>query len=394
MRWVSILQQLLLLDERCNRYNHRIPQRNIGGHLTPVEARIDWTTKRPELFVTDPHHLPEPDTTGDPAPASLDRRLAVAPMLDWTDRHYRYFARLLTRRTLLYTEMVTTGALIHGERARFLRYDPREHPLALQLGGSAPAALADCARMAADWGYDEVNLNCGCPSDRVQSGRFGACLMAEPALVADCVAAMKVAVTLPITVKSRIGIDDQDSYEALVTFTAQVAAAGCDALIVHARKAWLKGLSPRENRDVPPLRYDVVHQLKRDFPALSISINGGFKTLGAAQAQLAQVDGVMIGRAAYEDPWILATADRLIFQDPAPPPTSTGVLDGLLGYVDAQCAAGVPLNAITRHVLGLFHGAPGARAWRRHLSEQAHLPGAGSAVLQAAAAHVLARREG
>jgi tRNA-dihydrouridine synthase A len=230
-------------------------------------------------------------------------------MLDWTDRHYRYFARLITRHTLLYTEMVTTGALIHGERDRFLRFDPAEHPLALQLGGSDPDEMATCARMGADWGYDEININVGCPSDRVQSGRFGACLMAEPGLVADCVAAMKAVVEVPVTVKSRIGIDDLDSYELLAAFTDSVATAGCDVLIVHARKAWLKGLSPKENRDVPPLRYDVVERLKRDFPALTMVVNGGITTLQQAKAHLQTLDGVMIGREAYQNPWMLAEAD-------------------------------------------------------------------------------------
>ena len=309
-------------------------------------------------------------------------------MLDWTDRHYRYFARLITRHTLLYTEMVTTGALVHGERERFLRFDPAEHPLALQLGGSEPAEMAACARMGADWGYDEINMNVGCPSDRVQSGRFGACLMAEPALVADCVAAMRAAVNVPVTVKTRIGIDQRDSFEELAAFTEQVAAAGCDALIVHARKAWLQGLSPKENRDVPPLRYDVVLRLKEAFPRLPMVINGGITTLAQARAHLERVDGVMIGREAYQNPWILAAADAEVFGDRAPPPTPMAVLDGMLPYIERRLAEGVPLNAITRHLLGLFHGRPGAKAWRRHLSEHAHRSGAGFRVLLDAASHV------
>ena len=327
----------------------------------------------------------------EPAPKTLqplDRRLSVAPMLDWTDRHYRYFARLLTRHTLLYTEMVTTGALIHGDTARFLRHDPAEHPVALQLGGADPREMAHCARLGADAGYSEININVGCPSDRVQNGRFGACLMAEPDTVAECVAAMKAAVDLPVTVKTRIGIDAKDSYEELAAFTRAVTAAGCDALIVHARKAWLQGLSPRENRDVPPLRYDFVLRLKQDFPGLPIVINGGIKSLQQAQGFLDRLDGVMIGRAAYETPWLLADADRVIFQDPSPPPTPHEVLDAFVPYVERQLAVGVPLNSITRHILGLFHGRPGARRWRRTLSEQAHRPGAGIDVLREAAAQV------
>jgi len=321
--------------------------------------------------------------------APLDRRLSVAPMLDWTDRHCRYFLRLITRRTLLYTEMVTTGALIHGDRERHLGFDPAEHPLALQLGGSSPADLAACARMAEDRGYDEVNLNVGCPSDRVQNGRFGACLMAEPILVAECVAAMKEAVAVPVTVKTRIGIDHRDSYEDLTGFVAAVTAAGCDALIVHARKAWLQGLSPRENREVPPLRYDVVERLKDDFPALPIAINGGVTTLAQAGALLTRLDGVMIGREAYQNPWVLAGADRVIFGDSNPSPSSHGVLEAYIPYVEQNLSAGIPLNAMTRHILGLFQGRPGARAWRRHLSENAHLPGAGIEVLRAAGAKTL-----
>jgi len=312
---------------------------------------------------------------------TLSRRLSVAPMMDWTDRHCRYFLRLITRHTLLYTEMVTTGALIHGDRERFLRFDPAEHPVALQLGGSEPADMATCARMGEDRGYDEINMNVGCPSDRVQSGSFGACLMAEPTLVADCVVAMKNAVKVPVTVKTRIGIDRQDSYEDLCAFTEAVASAGCAALIVHARKAWLKGLSPKENREVPPLRYDVVTRLKRDFPYLPIVINGGFTNLEQARGFLEQLDGVMIGREAYHNPWMLAAADREIFGDDHPVPTRHQVVEAFIPYVTRQLATGVPLNAMTRHILGLFLGRPGARGWRRTISEQAHRNGVGAELL-------------
>jgi tRNA-dihydrouridine synthase A len=315
-------------------------------------------------------------------------------MMDWTDRHYRYFARLLSRQTLLYTEMVTTGALIHGDRARFLRYDPAEHPVALQLGGSDPADLALCARMGADWGYDEINLNVGCPSDRVQNGRFGACLMAEPVLVAECIAAMKTAVAVPVTVKCRIGIDDRDSYAELVAFTQQVAAAGCDALIAHARKAWLQGLSPRENREVPPLRWDWVIRLKQDFPTLPVVLNGGVTRLDQAEQLLGEVDGVMIGREAYQNPWLLADVDRRLFGTPNPCASPQRAVDAFKPYVERELAAGVPLASMTRHLLGLFHGCPGAKAWRRTLSERAHRPGAGIEVLEAAAACVAAGARG
>ncbi|RKT46937.1 tRNA dihydrouridine(20/20a) synthase DusA [Thiocapsa rosea] len=308
-------------------------------------------------------------------------------MLDWTDRHCRYFLRLVSRHTLLYSEMVTTGALIHGskrgERERFLGFDPAEHPIALQLGGSDPQDMAHCARMGADRGYDEININVGCPSDRVQNGRFGACLMAEPRLVADCVAAMKDTVAVPVTVKTRIGIDDRDSYGELLDFAGTVTEAGCDALVVHARKAWLAGLSPKENRDIPPLRYDVVEQLKRDLPHRTITINGGIKTLEETLGFLKTLDGVMIGREAYHNPWILAEADRVIFGDDRRAPTRNEVLDAFLPYVERELAKGTPLSAMSRHILGLFQGQPGARAWRRHLSEQAHRAGAGVEVLTA-----------
>ena len=318
-----------------------------------------------------------------PEPPPLSRRLCVAPMLDWTDRYFRYLARLISRRTLLYTEMVTTGALLHGDAARHLDFFPEEHPLALQLGGSDPEELARCARMAEAWGYDEVNLNLGCPSDRVQSGRFGACLMAEPARVAECIAAMIEATSLPVTAKHRIGIDHQEGYDPLCRFVETLAGAGCRTFIVHARKAWLQGLSPKENREVPPLRYEWVHRLKADFPHLEIVINGGILTLDQALEQLERVDGVMMGRAVYHDPWLLAEADRRIFGDDFHPGSPHQVVRRMLPLVEQECSRGVPLKRIARHLLGLFHGRPGAKRWRRHLSEHAHLPGAGPEVLTA-----------
>ncbi|MHA7632517.1 tRNA dihydrouridine(20/20a) synthase DusA [Corallococcus sp. M7] len=314
--------------------------------------------------------------------------LCVAPMMDWTDRHCRYFFRLISRHTLLYTEMVTTGAILHGKRDRLLGFTPAEHPVALQLGGSEPADLAASARIGEEWGYDEINLNVGCPSDRVQSGRFGACLMAEPDLVARGVAAMREAVRIPVTVKSRIAIDDMEEWPTLEDFVRRVSAAGCTRFIVHARKAWLQGLSPKENRDVPPLRYDLVHRLKAEYPHLDISINGGIKTLDAAAEQLGHVDGVMMGRAPYESPYLLADADRRFFGGTQAPLTRHEVVDAMLPYIEAQMSEGAPLGAITRHMLGLFQGLPGARAWRRHLSENAHKDGASPEVVRAAAAKV------
>ena len=305
-------------------------------------------------------------------------------MLDWTDRHCRYFLRLISRRTRLYTEMITTAALLHGDAARLLRFDPAEHPVALQLGGSDPGRLARCARLGAEAGYDEINLNIGCPSERVQSGRFGACLMAEPALVAACVAAMKAAVGVPVTVKTRTGIDDRDGYDELAQFVAQVSAAGADRLIVHARKAWLQGLSPRQNREVPPLDYARVYRLKADFPRLEIHVNGGVKTLDEVEAHLRRVDGVMIGREAYHNPWLLAAVDRRFGGDRAPPPERREVVRRLLPYIERQLSEGVRLQQITRHILGLYQGVPGARAWRRTLSERAHRRGAGPEVVEAA----------
>jgi len=311
--------------------------------------------------------------------------------MEWTDRHCRFFHRLLTRRALLYTEMVTTGAVLHGDRARLIGFDPAEHPVALQLGGSEASALAQCARIGADMGYDEVNLNVGCPSDRVQEGRFGACLMAEPRLVADCVAAMKAAVKVPVTVKCRIGIDDQDPERALEAFAGAVEAAGVDALIVHARKAWLKGLSPRENRDVPPLDYEVVYRLKAAHPRLPVVLNGGVATVEAVRAHLARVDGVMMGRAAYQEPWRLMAVDPLLFGEAAPFAAPRDAAQALMPYIERELARGVRLHAVTRHLLGLFHGVPGARAYRRHLAVEAVKPGAGAQVLADALAQVLDR---
>ena len=309
-------------------------------------------------------------------------------MMDWTDRYDRYFLRLITTRALLYTEMVTANAVLHGDRERLLGFDPAEHPVAAQLGGSEPAALAGAARIAADFGYDEINLNVGCPSDRVQTGRFGACLMAEPALVADCVGAMRAAVEVPVTVKCRIGIDDQDAEEALARFVETVAATGCDTFIVHARKAWLQGLSPKENREIPPLDYDRVYRLKAARPDLTIVINGGITTLDAAEEHLALVDGVMLGRAAYQNPYLLADVDRRFCGDSRAAPTRTEIINGLVPYIERRMAEGVPLNHITRHILGLYQGVPGARAWRRYLSENAHRPGADARVVEQAAALV------
>jgi tRNA-dihydrouridine synthase A len=314
----------------------------------------------------------------------LNRLIAIAPMLDWTDRHCRFFLRALSRRVLLYTEMVTAGAVLRGDRQRFLAYDPAEHPLALQLGGSDPDELAQCARIAADWGYDEVNLNVGCPSDRVQSGRFGACLMAEPVLVGNCVAAMRAVVDLPVTVKTRIGIDERDSYEELVDFVGQVAVGGCQVFIIHARKAWLRGLSPKENREIPPLHYEVAHRLKRDFPDLTVVLNGGLSTLDQVAEQLQQVDGVMIGRAAYENPYLLAEVDARFFDLSTSPPSRHQVIEAFFPYIEKQLRLGTPLHCMTRHILGLFQGIPGARAWRRTLSEQACRRGAGVEVVGAA----------
>ena len=321
-----------------------------------------------------------------PAPA-LDRSLSVAPMMDWTDRHCRYFLRLIAPRALLYTEMIPTGAILKGDRARFLAFDPAEHKLALQLGGADPGALAACAAIAADHGYDEVNLNLGCPSERVQSARFGACLMAEPLLVARCVAAMRAATRLPVTVKTRIGIDKREDFAFLLALVDAIAAAGCRTVIVHARKAWLTGLSPKENREIPPLRHEVVHRLKSERPGLEIVLNGGIVDLQAARAHLEHVDGVMIGRAAYQDPASLAAFEAALL-GPRPPLDRFAVARGMIAYAGREVAKGVPLPAITRHMLGLFNGLPGARAWRRRLSEESRRPGAGPEVIEAALGHV------
>lgn len=304
-------------------------------------------------------------------------------MMDWTDRHCRVFHRLLSRRARLYTEMVTAAAILHGDRQRLLGFEPCEHPVALQLGGSEPAALAEAAAIAADFGYDEINLNVGCPSERVQNGAFGACLMREPDLVADCVAAMKARVHVPVTVKCRIGVDDQPA-EILSVFAGQVIAAGADLLIVHARKAWLKGLSPRENRSIPPLDYARVRALKREYPDVPIVLNGGLVDVAQMQAELAHVDGVMIGRAAYQDPALLLAVDPVFFGEAAPFTSRHDALEAFMPYVEARLAEGVPLSAMTRHVLGLFNGLPGARAFRRHLATQAVKHGATGTVLREA----------
>jgi tRNA-dihydrouridine synthase A len=315
---------------------------------------------------------------------TLNRRFSVAPMMEWTDRHCRVFHRLLTRRALLYTEMLTTGAVLHGDRARLLRYDPAEHPLALQLGGSDPRALAECARIGADLGFDEINLNAGCPSDRVQDGRFGACLMAEPALVGDAVAAMKAAVSVPVTVKCRIGIDEQDPEEALEIFARAVEQAGVDALIVHARKAWLKGLSPKENREVPPLDYARVYRLKQAHPHLPIVLNGGIASLEEASRQLAHLDGVMMGRVAYQEPWRLLAADPTFFDEAPRFAAPSDAALALIPYIERELAQGVRLHNITRHLHGLFRGVPGARAFRRSLAGAAANPQAGAELLATA----------
>ena len=305
-------------------------------------------------------------------------------MMDWTDRHDRFFLRLISRRALLYTEMVTTGAVLHGDRARLLGFDASEHPVAVQLGGSEPGELAEASRIAAGFGYDEVNLNVGCPSDRVQSGRFGACLMREPDLVARCVEAMRRAVAIPVTVKCRIGVDEQEPEEALPAMARAVREAGCETLIVHARKAWLEGLSPKENRDIPPLDYPLVYRLKQAMPDMKIIINGGIATLDEAADHLAHVDGAMLGRAAYQNPYLLAEVDRRFYGAAAAPLSRHEVLEAFLPYVQRELAHGTHLHAMTRHILGLFQGQPGARAFRRHISENAPRPGAGIEVIREA----------
>ncbi len=311
----------------------------------------------------------------------IDYRFSIAPMLDWTDRHQRFFMRLITRRAHLYTEMITTGALIYNDPERYLAFNEEEHTVALQLGGNHPEELARCARLAQDYGYDEVNLNVGCPSDRVKNGRFGACLMATPKVVAEAVEAMKAEVNLPVTVKHRIGIDEQDSWDELCEFVETVAAASCDAFIVHARKAWLQGLSPKQNRDVPPLKYDTVHRLKQTYPQLTFVINGGINSLEQSQQQLEKVDGVMMGREAYHNPYGLIECDRIIFNDLHEIPSRFEILEQLYPYIEKQLSLGNRLHDITRHIFGLFLGQPNAKIWRRYLSENASKKGAGLDVL-------------
>lgn len=305
-------------------------------------------------------------------------------MLDWTDRHERFFLRLLSKQCLLYTEMITTGALIHGDRQRFLEFNDAEHPVAIQLGGSNPADLASCAKMAEDNGYDEVNINVGCPSNRVQSGMFGACLMANPELVAECVSAMQAAVSIPVTVKHRIGIDENDSVEELFNFVEIVSGSGCKTFIVHARKAWLNGLSPKENRDIPPLRYDVVHDLKRAMPQLEIIINGGICDLDVAQQQLEYIDGVMMGREVYHNPYIMAEVDQRFYGSGEPVQSRYEIMESLFPYIEQELKKGTRLHSISRHILGLFNGKPGAKKWRRFISENATKSNAGIDVIHQA----------
>lgn len=320
----------------------------------------------------------------------ISHRISIAPMMGWTDRHARYFFRLITKNSLLYTEMVNTGALLHnrqkvGSQKRLLAYHASEHPLALQLGGNDPQQLMLCAVMAEDAGFDEVNLNVGCPSDRVKSGQFGACLMARPELVADCVSAMKAKVNIPVTVKCRIGIDDMEDYSSLEYFVSIVAAADCNTFIVHARKAWLQGLSPKQNREIPPLKYDYVYRLKKEKPDLTIVINGGIKSIEAAQQQLLYVDGVMIGREAYHNPYILADVDEKIYRQlDAVTQTREQIVSQMCDYINSEMHTGVALHSITRHMLGLFQGCRGAKIWRRYISENSHRPDVGSEVVKTA----------
>ncbi|WP_299947030.1 tRNA dihydrouridine(20/20a) synthase DusA [uncultured Microbulbifer sp.] len=320
-------------------------------------------------------------------PEYNSHRFCTAPLLDWSDRHCRYLWRLLSKHARLYTEMVTTGAILHGDRERHLQFDAVEQPLALQLGGSDPQALAECARIAEGWGYSEINLNCGCPSNRVQSGRFGACLMADPDTVAAGLAAMRAAVTIPVTVKHRIGIDDMEDYAGLAHFVEAQAAVGINTFIVHARKAWLQGLSPKENREIPPLNYDLVYQLKKDYPDLQVVINGGIHSLEACQHHLQHVDGVMLGRAAYQNPSLLAQVDNQLFGEKEGP-DATQVVEQILPYIERELGRGQRLNYITRHMLGLFQGLPGAKRFRRHISENAHRKGAGPEIVSEALALV------
>ena len=332
--------------------------------------------------------IPKAKMTNSATSTTLNRKFCIAPMLDWTDRHYRYFARLISKRTVLYSEMITTGALIHGDRDRYLEFNDQETPLAIQLGGSNPQDLALCAKMAEDLGYDEVNLNVGCPSDRVQNNMIGACLMGHPELVAECIASMQNAVSVPVTVKHRIGIDDNDSYEALHHFVNTIASTGCSTFIVHARKAILKGLSPKENRDIPPLKYDVAYQLKNDFPSLEIIVNGGIKTITESLDHINHLDGVMVGREAYQNPWILSDVDEKLYGEPANTLTRHDVLELMLPYIEEELSKGNYLGHITRHILGLFHSMPGGKRYRRHLSENAHKKGAGIDIVKDACALV------
>ncbi|GAA5316059.1 MAG: tRNA dihydrouridine(20/20a) synthase DusA [Candidatus Pelagadaptatus aseana] len=330
-----------------------------------------------------------------PSCTSPDRRFSVAPMMDWSDRHCRHLWRIISRHSVLYSEMVTTGALIHGDSERFLKYHPAEHPLALQLGGSNPNDLATCSKMAEDWGYDEVNLNCGCPSDRVQNGMIGAILMGHPQLVADCIKAMQDAVSIDVTVKHRIGIDDMEDYAGLCDFVETVAKTGCKTFIVHARKAWLQGLSPKENREIPPLKYAMVHDLKRDYPELEIIINGGLTTLDQCQLHLSQseqypvsLDGVMVGREAYTNPYLLAEVDKCLYGDDHAIPSRTEVALEFIEYCREEMAQGTQLKHMSRHILGLFQGVKGAKQFRRHISENAYKADASISVLEDALAKV------
>lgn len=318
---------------------------------------------------------------------TLNRTISIAPMMDWTDRHCRYFLRLIAPHVLLYTEMITTQALMHGDHQRLLTFDASEHPVALQLGGSDPVKLAYCAKLGEDFGYDEINLNVGCPSDRVKTGRFGACLMLEPILVGDCIAQMKNAVNVPVTVKCRIGVDQQDSYDELSHFIDTVHQAGCDVFIIHARKAWLNGLSPKQNREIPPLQYETVHAIKRDFPDLTIVINGGIQQTSEIENQLNYVDGVMIGRKAYSNPYWLAEIENKIFHM-HPLPERDAIIQQVIPYLVQQLKNNIKLSQITRHILGLYQGQKGARMWRRHLSENAHLSHAGVEIINEALHHV------
>ncbi|MDH5230980.1 MAG: tRNA dihydrouridine(20/20a) synthase DusA [Gammaproteobacteria bacterium] len=318
----------------------------------------------------------------------FSRKISIAPMLDWTDRHERYFLRLISQHCVLFTEMITTGALLHGPRQKLIEFDQAEHPIVAQLGGSDAKELAECSKILEQAGYDEVNLNLGCPSDRVQSGRFGACLMADASLVAQSIKAMCQSVNIPVSAKTRIGIDNADSYEYFRDFVRVLADSGVNVFYIHARKAWLQGLSPKQNREIPPLHYDYVYRIKEEFPHLNISLNGGVKSLQQADAHLRQVDGVMIGRAAYENPYLLAPIDQKIYASSCPLKTRKQILNEYLPYIEKQLSQGVKLTAMSRHLLGLFHGLPGARGWRQHISENAHKAGMGVELIWKAAERV------